>query len=367
MNATDGTTASKRHKPDADDVTTEAETPSSLTTVNKRTSVSTKPTSPKEQANAIVDAYLESLPKAIALIGKSLFTKHLDLLLQIEKTNRRIENLGRDQKLPKSMQFKFTLNSIDSIKETQAFKNLSEECNDNIRYCQNILRVNCRMVAEMELLRQKETLQQFFSAAIYLLATAFIKNYSPLENTDRNYLTLVVSAFRRELRQLTEQRDADSAALLISQISDTTQSISEPPPVHSFLLKYSGFTHAIMNHRCHYEFFNSIISENNMSITPASNSEFNTFEDSPTVEPILSTFITALSTLFYTGYDTYANAIATRDRDRDLLAWAESTLNASATHDTAVAMEDINLTSPELGELISSKVNEGTKKTQRRA
>ena len=156
------------------------------------------------------------------------------------------------------MEFRFKLNSTDFIKDTQEFKRLSAECDGHIHYCQGLLRDCCKRVAKLEHERQNLKLREFFSEAVYLLSTAFIKNYSPLLNTETNYLHLVVSAFHRELCQLIELRDAESAASLLSlsQTSDATPPpITETSAVQSSLLQCSGFCHLLLTRQCLSPFF----------------------------------------------------------------------------------------------------------------
>ena len=66
--------------------------------------------------------------------------------------------------------------------------------------------------------------------------------------------------------------------------------------------------------------------------------------------------------IFYTGYTTYAEAMAYRESEKALLAWAESAMNVTATQATADITTTANLTSPQLADLIETKVNEKTKK-----
>ena len=92
MSATDGT---KRRKTD--------------TSINLPIEGST----PREYSKSVTALFLASLPKAIALIGSHVSIKHLRLLINIDKTKRRIDNLGTMDNFPKSMEFNFKLCTID--------------------------------------------------------------------------------------------------------------------------------------------------------------------------------------------------------------------------------------------------------------
>jgi len=98
--------------------------------------LSTEGTNPREYSKYVTSLYLASLPKAIALIGNHVCPKHLKLLINIDKTKRRIDNLGTtSDKFPKSMEFNFKLGTIDSMKEDPRFKKLEQEADGHITYC----------------------------------------------------------------------------------------------------------------------------------------------------------------------------------------------------------------------------------------
>ena len=117
--------------------------------------------SPKDRAKSTLSLYLASLPKAISLIGNSVYTKHFKLQLAIDQTNRRIDALEPAQpKFPASMRFKFELKTTDALKETPEFKRLATEASGHLEYCRSLLRSNCRSVALLELGEQQNELRR---------------------------------------------------------------------------------------------------------------------------------------------------------------------------------------------------------------
>lgn len=72
------------------------------------------PASLKEYATLIINAHLTLLPKYIALIGNSVSTQHLQLLIDVNKTKHCIQNLepGAIKFLFFLMAFNFKPNSI---------------------------------------------------------------------------------------------------------------------------------------------------------------------------------------------------------------------------------------------------------------
>ena len=123
----------------------------------------------------------------------------------------------------------------------------------------------------------------------------------------------------------------------------------------------AGFQFELQDHHCHEEFYALIVAANCIdSEVPPTGIISN--EDKTLVEPVINEFMATLLQLFYKGRTLYTEVIADRDQERDLLAWAKSAVDATATQTTATTTTKVNLSSPELGDLIKSKVLEETKK-----
>ena len=319
---------------------------------------------PKDHAKAAVSTYLASLPKAIALVGNSVFNRHLELLITIDRTKRRINNLTQnsENKFPVSMRFKFELSTIAALKDKQEFKQLATGCQSDIHYCQATLREKCKQAVELELAYYKNELKLLFCETIYLLATAFVLNHdNSIDHTDATILSLIACSISRELDtalrvlhpDLPPPREDDD----MSDTSDDDNDNDDNDTVRtapSKLFKHSGFKSVCRNRTCHIAFYALLASSNDTSAVPTRNYDL--------VEPILSSFTETATMIFYTGYTTYAEAMAYRESEKALLAWAESAMNVTATQATADITTTANLTSPQLADLIETKVNEKTKK-----
>jgi len=315
---------------------------------------STEGTTPTEYSKSITSLYLASLPKTIALIGNVVSTKHLKLLINIDKTKRRIDNLGTtSDKFPKSLEFNFKLSTTDTIKEDPRFKKLQQDSDENLTYCRKLLRDNCRKVAELELAQLRIEQKQTFAESVYLLATAFVMDHNSIPNTQKSYITLIVCAIRQELMSL-----QDTALDLLSQ--DTMEEEDLEPTVQSKIFQFSGFKFNLQNNRCHKEFYDHTVAFNHVDAANAPDPNALGPNDHTLIEPLLKEFTTTLNYLFYTGRTAYTHATKKREKDRTNLAWATSAADAATTQKTATVTATADLTSPELGDLIETLV---TKKT----
>jgi len=88
-------------------------------------------------------------------------------------------------------------------------------------------------------------------------------------------------------------------------------------------------------------------------------------EDNQLVVAVIDDFFNAVRRIFFTSREALEERIAERKAESELAAWAESALNAKKTAAVAATIADVNLTSPEIGDLIESKVQEHTQKIQK--
>ena len=134
------------------------------------------------------------------------------------------------------------------------------------------------------------------------------------------------------------------------------------PKIDSELLQNSGFRLTATTNGCYQEFYNRLVAANHLDLDPAELGIRVTTDDYDLVEPFLNEFIRTTRVLFFSSYEAYSTAVDKREKDRALEAWAKSAVDATATQQTAATTATANLTSPELGDLIISKVAEQTKK-----
>ena len=82
------------------------------------------------------------------------------------------------------------------------------------------------------------------------------------------------------------------------------------------------------------------------------------------VGPLIHDFTATIVCLFTTSRTRYNDTIAKRKRENELTAWAKSTLDTQETAEVAMEINDVNLTSPHLQDLIDSKVEAKLKKIE---
>lgn len=310
---------------------------------------------PKEHAKAVLSSYLASLPKAISLIGASLSKRHFDLQLAIDLKHSQIDNLDKTcDKFPRSLNFKFTLKGSDAIKNSQEFKTLAAEAESNVQYFRRLLKQSCQSAVKLELAHQQSNMKSFFCEAIYLLATAFAKNHHSLANSQVTYATLIRCALCKELAYLQGEASKDNFATQDTDMGD--------PPVQLLLLTYSGFPSEVSSTKDLTDFFALLVTTNSLDLDKDNLLDVPTNEEFALYESLTNEFRKAATVVFFTGYKSYALATEKRLQDRELIAWAESTIDARATQETATIVSIANLSSPALGDLIASKVAERTKK-----
>ena len=312
---------------------------------------------PHEVVEARIDRLLASLPKPIGLIGKTVFTKHMKLCNEIDKIRNRLHSLGPDSgKLPLSLRFKFKLNSTDKIKETQEFKRLSAECDEHLDYCQGLIKANISDVVKLELASHKNKMKEHFCESMNLLATAFVKNHPSIPDTQNSVTTLVLCALDSDMNLLRPEKTEPNT------IDEEDE--EEDEPFDSELLMYSGFNYKITNDYCYNEFYTLYHEYNNLDGEAPMTGTL-TQTDFDLVEPIDDTFWNLVRRIFYISRKALKECVAQRKAENELSAWAESALNAKKTAAVAATIADVNLTSPEIGDLIESKVQERTKEMQK--
>jgi len=79
---------------------------------------------------------------------------------------------------------------------------------------------------------------------------------------------------------------------------------------------------------------------------------------------LINDFTATIVRLFTTSRTKYNDTIEQRKRENELTAWATSTLDAQETAEVAMEIDEVNLTSPQLQDLIDSKVEAKLKKIE---
>jgi hypothetical protein len=124
----------------------------------------------------------------------------------------------------------------------------------------------------------------------------------------------------------------------------------------SKLFKFSGFKYN-MSHPSDLDGFHQHFQYNingNEPLSPAPGST--TDDDYELIGHLIHDFTATFYSLFYTSRTTYTNAIEDKKQNAELAAWAKNALDTHATESIAMNIEEANLESPELGDLVDSKI-----------
>ena len=325
----------------------------------------TATTSPKEISKNATLAFLASLPKPIALIGENVFHKYTKHCNDIDSIRARTTSLQPSSaKIPGSVKFNFELNSTDTIKEKQEFKEASHRCKEAIEYCQSLLKAEMLVAAELELAEEKMKLKEYFCNATSLLAEAFIKNDPNTSNDAQSIQTLVYCTADKEYRTLMNEakRTRDNANTARASQDDEEEEDNSDITIISKLFKFSGFKYN-MSHPSDLDGFHNQFHyhTNGIGTEPPPPGSANN-DDYDLIGHLIHDFTATLYALFHTSRTTYNNAIEDKKRNAELAAWARNALDTQATETIAMNIEEANLESPELGDLVDSKISARLKK-----
>ena len=320
-------------------------------------------TSPKEISKNATLAFLASLPKPITLIGESIFHQYTKHCNDIDNIRARTNSLQpTSDKIPGSVKFNFELNSTDTIKEKQEFKEASHRCKEAIQYCQSLLKAEMLISTELELSEEKMKLKEYFCTATALLAEAFIKNDPKAPDDIQSIQTLVYCTADKEYRTLMNEarhiRDNANAARTSQDDDEENEDNADNNiTITSKLFKFSGFKYN-MSHPSDLDGFHQHFhyhTNGNETLPPAPGSTND--DDYELIGHLIHDFTATLYSLFYTSRITYMNAIQDKKRNAELAAWARNALDTHATESIAMNIEEANLESPELGDLVDSKIS----------
>ena len=334
-------------------------------TKRKKTTSANQPTatSPKEIAKNATFQFLASLPKPIQLIGESIFHRYTKHCNDIDSIKARAASLQPSSaKIPGSTKFNFVLNSTDSIKEKQEFKEAAHRCREAIEYCQGLLKAEMLKATELELAEEKQKLKEYFCTATGILAEAFVKNDSDTPNDPKSTQTLVYCTFQKEYTRLMALAiEEDLPSQTQESVDDNIVNTSN---ITIKLLRFSGFTFKMSHPNGLDGFYNQFHTTTHGIGEGPPPSGTATSDDFDLIDHLLRDFKQTLYTLFYTSRITYINALETKKRTAELAAWAKHRLDEQATEVIAMDIEEANLESPELGDLVESKIAEKLKKLE---
>jgi len=212
------------------------------------------------------------------------------------------------------------------------------------------------VATELELSEEKKKLKEYFCNATALLAEAFIKNDPNTPNDPRSIQTLVYCTADKEYKTLMNEEHHRRVAANATGSLDNENENDSDLFIISKLFKFSGFKYKMSRLNDLEAFHNQFHHINGIGTEPPPPGSTNS-DDYDLIGHLIRDFTATLYSLFYTSRTTYMNAIETRKRNAELAAWAKNALDVQATEAIAMNIEEANLESPELGDLVDSKIS----------
>ena len=217
------------------------------------------------------------------------------------------------------------------------------------------------VATELELSEEKKKLKEYFCNATALLAEAFIKNDPNTPNDPKSIQTLVYCTADKEYNTLMNEEHHRRVA----NATGSQDNEDENDPLDLFIIsklfKFSGFKYKMTRLNDLEGFHNQFHHINGIGIEPPPPGSANS-DDYDLIGHLIRDFTATLYALFYTSRITYMNAIQDKKRNAELAAWAKNALDVQATESIAMNIEEANLESPELGDLVDSKIAARLKK-----
>jgi hypothetical protein len=214
------------------------------------------------------------------------------------------------------------------------------------------------VATELELSEEKKKLKEYFCNATSLLAEAFIKNDPNTPNDSKSIQTLVYCTADKEYKILMNEEHHNRVAANATNLSQDSEDENNPLDllIVSKLFKFSGFKYKLSLLTDLEGFHNQFHHITNGTGEPPPPGSANS-DDYDLIGHLIRDFTATLHSLFYTSRMTYMNALETRKRNAELAAWAQNALDVQATETIAMNIEEANLESPELGDLVDSKIS----------
>ena len=356
-----------------------------VTTSNKRKKTtptegkSTPTISPSERSMSLVLSHLASHPPPIIDLGTTLYKKFAKCMKERDDLKRRIKKLDASTDyISNSMKHNFTLYGPTSLKSTQAFKTLSEECDSAIESMQKILKEKSLKVVEMEFKEHKKKIRTLYCESIHLLATALVKN-EPDYKEHPGIRNLVNTVFENEYTtnfvpiELTQQRasqtitDYDSTDLDDDDVNDDAANTLSSK--YSKLLFFSCIRSKLPDRKSLQVFFDIYyITIKNMK--GYVNQETHKAGDDITASSYLDSLVSSLTGLikciFFDSRCEYQAQQQRNSRQAKLQTWVTTAFDEEATATVAMDIDNVNLDSVDMKTLIDTraqiKINQISKK-----
>ena len=89
-------------------------------------------------------------------------------------------------------------------------------------------------------------------------------------------------------------------------------------------------------------------------------------DDFTLVDPAIMLFKDTVDAVFFQFFQTYKDTCDKREHERQVAAWVDNNINEHATKEMADALEEINMSSPKMAELIDSCLQQAMKQLENR-
>lgn len=316
-------------------------------------------TSPSARALSIVSAYLASLQNPLPILGRQQYLKFAKLNKQRDDLIRRQAKLDPSTDyFPNSMNFNFTLQAPESLKGTTEYAALAESCKASIHKMKTDLREQSLKIIDLEAKALTKAISVLFCESVILFASTAVK-LCPEIAEKPGIRNLVISTFEDEFDD-----PIDESLTQVSQQEYPPWNILTDDNIlrerESKLLRYSCMKFRLLELSDLQDFFTSYHSvmsakdaiETSERHIPGTG-RFGTHMGWETIKP---TFQEMIKVIFFDSRCEYLNQKVTLKRQATVTAWASTALDESASMEIALDIDKVNLQSPELQDLIDSRI-----------
>jgi hypothetical protein len=327
--------------------------------VNKRQKHSNTSTitvvGPLARCKQIAQLYVKSLPPSISRLALSFFDEFIKLQQELLNLRKRKDKLSDPNYNFKSGHVNFSLTGSNRIKDTEAFTMKSNECKEKILELQSFLQLKCIETIDLEIEAVNKQLRDRFCYWLFLLSTAICKYHNKSEDKGLRLAVLLISRLR------------DSAVLPPDNTPDeqtTITSINDCQKTNPTLFKYSGFPVNDDSINTVQGLVKYLFESTKQTGDVPIHNAFSTLRELRSIHLLLHPLSDIMTTLFYDTWKEFLDAKAKQERDAALTTWVETTLHRDETAEVAMELDNLNLQSPQLGELIDTHIDKKFKRVE---
>lgn len=294
------------------------------------TPASSSPSTAISCAKFSASIVIASLPDAIKPLAEHCFTKFLTAKVELHKLAKSKARLANTDFVPTSARFNFKLNATTRVKEqaAAAYETLANDCT----YISDIFKADIKKrvvrLVDLEIKIASELMQHEFCTAISSLGTAISLHKFGVDTASIKAKNLIFSTIETHeelikhfpMINVTDGEHSD-LQVFFQEFKISTNDPDEVHMVGSLDEAYSeAVASAVPDYKC------------------------------------------LLEALFVRSWDTYLSRTAELARQLEVKTFVEASMRENATADVAMELEEITINSQKLGDLVQSKITEGTRK-----